>query len=122
MILRCTAKALDLIGARAAALDSTPPSDDDWYLNLIWIDRRKCLLLTHAGTLFPIFVADIRKGDLRPLGPYVVGLIHELGHIFGAEHTQDTQSIMNENFDYRSQFDMKNRNVILSNRFCPFAK
>jgi hypothetical protein len=52
----------------------------------------------------------------------VIALIHELGHIFGAEHTKDTQSIMNENFDYRSQFDMKNRNVILSNRFCPFAK
>ena len=52
----------------------------------------------------------------------VVGLIHELGHIFGAEHTQDTQSIMNENFDYRSQFDMQNRRVILRNRDCPFAK
>lgn len=52
----------------------------------------------------------------------VIALIHELGHIFGAEHIADTQSIMNENFDYRSQFDMKNRNVILRNRNCPFAK
>jgi hypothetical protein len=52
----------------------------------------------------------------------VVALIHELGHIFGAEHTHDTESIMNENFDYRSEFDMKNRNVILKNRNCPFAK
>jgi hypothetical protein len=52
----------------------------------------------------------------------VIGLVHELGHIFGAEHTQDTQSIMNENFGYRSEFDMKNRNVILKNRNCPFGK
>ena len=52
----------------------------------------------------------------------VVGLIHELGHVFGAEHTQDTQSIMHENFDYRSEFDTKNRGVILRNRNCPFAK
>ncbi len=51
-----------------------------------------------------------------------VALIHELGHIFGAEHVQDTNSIMNEDFDYRSEFDMKNREVILRNRACPFAK
>jgi hypothetical protein len=52
----------------------------------------------------------------------VVSLIHELGHVFGAEHTQDTGSIMHQNFDYRSEFDMKNRSVILKNRSCPFAK
>jgi hypothetical protein len=52
----------------------------------------------------------------------VIALIHELGHIFGAEHVQDSQSIMAENFDYRSTFDMKNRSVILKNRLCPFAR
>lgn len=52
----------------------------------------------------------------------VVALVHELGHIFGAEHTQDTRSLMHENFDYRAEFDMKNRNVILRNRMCPFAR
>jgi hypothetical protein len=51
-----------------------------------------------------------------------VTLVHELGHIFGAEHVQDADSIMNENFDYRAEFDMKNRSVILKNRNCPFAK
>lgn len=52
----------------------------------------------------------------------VVSLIHEFAHVFGAEHTNDTRSIMHENFDYRSEFDMKNRSVILQNRNCPFAK
>jgi hypothetical protein len=51
-----------------------------------------------------------------------VALIHELGHIFGAEHVKDANSIMNENFDYRDDFDMANRSVILRNRSCPFAK
>jgi hypothetical protein len=49
-------------------------------------------------------------------------LVHELGHIFGAEHVQDARSIMNEDFDYRAEFDMKNRSVIMKNRNCPFAK
>jgi predicted Zn-dependent protease with MMP-like domain len=52
----------------------------------------------------------------------LVSLIHEFGHLFGAEHTEDTGSIMHKNFDYRSEFDMKNRSVILKNRNCPFAK
>lgn len=77
MILRCTAKILTLLGARPAELAMPPASDDDWYLNLLWIDRRKCLLLTHAGALFPAFVADVRKAKLRPIGPYVVSLAEE---------------------------------------------
>ena len=52
----------------------------------------------------------------------VVALIHELGHIFGAEHIQDASSIMHENFDYRTEFDKKNRAVIFKNKFCPFGK
>jgi hypothetical protein len=77
MILRCTAKVLGLVGVRSSSVSSSAPSDSDWYLNLIWIDRRKCLLFTHAGTLFPIFATDVRKADLKPVGPYVVGLIRE---------------------------------------------
>ncbi len=53
---------------------------------------------------------------------YTVALIHELAHIFGAEHVNDTDSIMNETFDHRLAFDMKNRATILNNRSCPFAK
>lgn len=77
MVLRCTTKVLGLLGVRPAALAETAPSDDDWYLNLLWIERRKCLLLTHVRTLFPIVVADIRKADVVPIGPYVVDLIAE---------------------------------------------
>lgn len=52
----------------------------------------------------------------------VVTLIHELGHIFGAEHVDDSHSIMHENYGYRTQFDAKSRAVIEKNRSCPFAK
>ena len=52
----------------------------------------------------------------------VIALIHELGHIFGAEHVDDPRSIMHENFGYRTEFDPKNRAVIRQNRLCAFAK
>ncbi len=52
----------------------------------------------------------------------VIALIHELGHIFGAEHVEDINSLMHEDFAYRSDFDPKNREVIRKNRLCPFAK
>jgi hypothetical protein len=76
MVLRCTAKMLTLAGARPRDLVTIEPSDEDWYANLLWLDGRKCLLLAHAGTLFSVFVPDIRKSDLVPIGPSVVRLIH----------------------------------------------
>ena len=55
------------------------PTDDDWYGNVLWLERRKCLLLAHAGTLFPVLASDLRKADLSPLGEVAVGLIrHQL--------------------------------------------
>ena len=61
-------------------------------------------------------------GQTSDLDPDVITLVHEIGHVFGAEHVEDVNSIMNENFDYRSQFDAKNRTIIQNNRTCPFAK
>ena len=52
----------------------------------------------------------------------VIALIHELGHVFGAEHVQDTNSIMHEEFGYRTEFDAKNRAIIQKNRLCAFAR
>lgn len=52
----------------------------------------------------------------------VIALIHEFGHIFGAEHVDDTQSIMHEEFGFRTEFDAKNRAVVQKNRSRPFAK
>jgi hypothetical protein len=76
MILRCTAKVLQLLGIRPAYLAAPAASpDDDWYANLLWFDGRKCLLLTHSGTLFSGLAADVRKADVLPIGPFAVGLI-----------------------------------------------
>lgn len=76
MTLRCTNRLLDLLDKRELRLVDDPPSAEDWYANLLWLERRKCLLLTHAGTLFPVFAADVRKPDLQPPGAFLVALIH----------------------------------------------
>ncbi len=75
MVVRCTKKMLDLLGGRSVTLSELSPTDDDWYLNLVWIERQKCLLLTHAGTLFSVFRAGVRVADLGPLGDYLVDAI-----------------------------------------------
>jgi len=62
------------------------------------------------------------RGPLEEPERDVVALIHELGHIFGAEHVQDPLSIMHEQFDYRADFDARSREIIQKNKFCPFAK
>jgi hypothetical protein len=75
VVVRCTKKMLDLLGSRNVTLSEPAPSDEDWYLNLLWIERQKCLLLTHSGTLFSVFRASVHVADLRPLGDYVVEAI-----------------------------------------------
>jgi hypothetical protein len=75
VVVRCTKRLLDLLGGRAVRLTEFPPSEDDWYANLLWIDRQKCVLLTHAGTLFAVFRAGVRSADLRPIGSYLVKAI-----------------------------------------------
>jgi Domain of unknown function (DUF6933) len=66
---------LDLLGGRSVTVGEYPATDDDWYLDLVWFDRRKCLLLVHAGTLFSVFRADVRSAELRPPGPYLVAAV-----------------------------------------------
>lgn len=74
-IFRCTEKLLALVGRPDPQTDGLAPAGDDWYANVIRVDGRKCLLVTHAGTLFSMFVADVRAADLRPLGALVVPVI-----------------------------------------------
>jgi len=77
MLLRCTTRLLELLGDPKT--EDRPSSPEDWYANVFWVQRRKCLLVTHAGTLFSVFAPAVRAADLRPLGAFVAPLItHQL--------------------------------------------
>ena len=80
-MLRCTAKVLALLGVSEPAIGEA--CEQDWYAHLIRIDRRKCLLVTHAGTLFSVFMPNVTVAGLRPIGPPVVSAIQAALH---AEH------------------------------------
>ena len=73
VILRCTKKLLDVI--LPGQVVTQEPEDEDWYANLLVLDRRKCLLLTHAGTMFTIFEPSVRASDLRATKNLVSELI-----------------------------------------------
>lgn len=60
---------------RAAPVACPAPGPEDWYANLLWFDGRKCLLLTHAGTLFSVFEPDVRAAGLRDTRHAVAALI-----------------------------------------------
>jgi uncharacterized protein DUF6933 len=74
VILRCTRKLLAVIGS-AVAGPAPAPDPEDWYANLLWFDRRKCLLLTHSATLFTILEANVTASGLRATRQLVTGLI-----------------------------------------------
>ncbi len=74
------------------------------------------------GNYIVSHVGDSFAYDNRELTHDVVALIHEMGHLFGAAHTDDPASVMHRDFDLRIGFDAPNRAVVMKNRFCPFAE
>jgi hypothetical protein len=72
VLLRCTGKVLKLLRESAVAGEVAA---DEWYANLLWVEGRKCLLLTHVRTLFSVSAPDVRAADLRPIGPFVAASI-----------------------------------------------
>jgi len=73
VLLRCTTRLLELLGDPVT--EHWPASPDDWHANIFWVERRKCLLVSHVGTLFSLFAPAVRAADLRPTGAFVAPLI-----------------------------------------------
>lgn len=70
LLLRCTAKLRKEMGLKEAGLygGEAPGSPlDTWYANLLRISRRKCVLFTHAESLFSFLTFDASKARLKNL-------------------------------------------------------
>jgi len=63
-MIRCTQKLLKEIPIEPSEDVAVLPSAC-WHANLLRIDRRKCLLITHDTTLFSLFIPGVTKPDFR---------------------------------------------------------
>ncbi len=67
--LKCTKKVLDEIGIKSpAAIESRDNATEplgDWCVNLLRIQRKKCLLIVNEKTLFSILVPELKKAQIQ---------------------------------------------------------
>jgi len=68
MILRCTKKLLTEYGLSVVEDTSDNKTFSEWYANLIYIERKKCILFTESKTLYSIILLDIKKADIINIG------------------------------------------------------
>jgi hypothetical protein len=78
MIVRCTKKMRaelrldekDLLGS-----EPLPARLDEWFCDLLRIDRQKYVLCTHARTLFSIMLPQLRRADMGHLATMLAGTV-----------------------------------------------
>ena len=75
LLLRCTVRLLKLLGSRGGPVVDAVPGIDNWYANVLTIERRKCLLMVHGDTLFVVLDSDVRVAQLDDLGLHVATLV-----------------------------------------------
>lgn len=64
-IIRCTAKLLTELKTKPTNGPSQSPAWCDWHANLLWMDRKKCVLFTNNQTLYSFFLPSMKKPLLR---------------------------------------------------------
>ena len=67
--LKCTKKVLDEIGIKTPATieprDNASEPLGDWCVNLLRIDRRKCLLFVNEKTLYSVIAIGLKKAHIQ---------------------------------------------------------
>jgi hypothetical protein len=67
-LLHCTRKLLKEMGVSPTAASRVAPDESkwgSWYANLLFVDRRKCVLFVHARTLASFLVGDLARAEMR---------------------------------------------------------
>ena len=68
--IRCTQKLLKEIGIKDVSLIEVETHCDklgDWYANLLYISRRKCVLFTNEKTLYSFLIPRVKRASLTQL-------------------------------------------------------
>jgi len=64
-IIRCTAKLLTELKTEPTNGLFQSSAWCDWHANLLWVDRKKCVLFTNNQTLYSFFLPSIKKPILE---------------------------------------------------------
>ncbi len=67
-LIRCTQKLLKELRVRPSAEEPLSGYIGDWHANLMWVERRKCVLFTNSDTLYSIFVFGLKRADFDHFG------------------------------------------------------
>ena len=67
-IIHCTQKLLKLLKRDITDIDKIPPNPEglgNWYANLLWFNRKKCILFTNEKTLYTFLIPKVKKENLK---------------------------------------------------------
>lgn len=73
-------KLLSLKDANLTASKEDAEAPNAWFANLVWVEGRKCLHITHAQTRYTVLITDIKKAQLKDLKAFCS--IHLLQTLF----------------------------------------
>ena len=69
-LIRCTKKLQKEMGLKKTDLVETEPEHSflgSWHANLLYINKRKCVLFVNDKTLFNFIVPDVRRSQIKEL-------------------------------------------------------
>ena len=69
-LIRCTKKLQKEMGLKKNDISEDEPSElylGSWHANMIYIDRKKCVLFVNDKTLFNFIVPDLTRVQIREL-------------------------------------------------------
>ena len=108
--LQCTQKLLKELKVKPEEIKPELPSLTNWYANLLLIDRRKCVLLTHQSTLYSVFIPGLKKPDFMHF-PEVIGQ-NVFKNLLQEEIPQEKLELVLNEFQTISYTKTSNRSVL----------
>ena len=67
MILQATKKMQDFAGVKTSEVPDETEQFESWHANLFYLNRKKCLLLTHNESLYSLFLYNVVKKEVPTL-------------------------------------------------------